>query len=76
MNHVDKFGKPVNVDDYVLYSYRHGLTIGQVIAVTPKMIRVARIPLHVRPHKGTLVYSVDTYVIPGQEVTFYLLKGK
>lgn len=76
MNHIDKFGKPISVGDYVLYPYNNELAVGKVIDCTPKMVRITRIPRHVKPHPGFLVYADRTYLIKEEELIMYILKGK
>lgn len=70
----DKLGRGIEVGSYVVYHSQFGLEIGQVIKLTPKMVKVARVPesRYARVHNK---YPHDLVVIAARDITWYLLKA-
>lgn len=70
--HRDKLGVELNVGDYVCYPSQNSLSIGEVIKLNNKMVKVAAVPT--RKYSPTSnKYSADMIKLNSADVTFYVL---
>ena len=74
--HFDKLGKLITVGDYVAFPQSNMLTIGTVIKLNLKMVKIKKVN-----HKPSTYntgeyngYSNDLVILNGPDVTAYLLK--
>lgn len=76
VNHKDKLGRVIALEDFVCYPDGNSLEIGKVVKINPKMIKVSRIPDKHRKWGGEKnKYPIDTVLIEGKEVTMYILRN-
>jgi hypothetical protein len=73
IQHQDKLGRDINVGDVVAVADHNNLMIATVTKLNPKMVKVARIPS--RSNWEQNKYPSDMVVVPGADVTMYLLKS-
>ena len=72
--HIDRLGKEIAVGNCVVLPSGNHLRIGQVISLTPKMVRVKELnDLKWKP--DWLKYPSDLVVVDGPGVTMLLLKA-
>lgn len=74
--HHDLLGRLISEDDIVAFSDHNRLTIGRVIRMTAKQIRV--VPLMGkgwRADDGYLKYSTQCVQVGGPELTLWILKN-
>ncbi len=75
----DKLGRPINIGDYAVCIVRNNgseLTVGQVIKITPKRIRVQYLPMFATTHSTMLRQSSEIVIIDNNKyVTMAILKG-
>lgn len=72
--HVDKLGREIIVGDCVALPVGNHLHIGQVTALTPKMVRVNE--LNTLKWKANWIkYARDLVVVEGPGVTMLVLKA-
>lgn len=79
IEHADKFGRPIGVDNAVLYCARNELRVGKITKVTAKQVFIEEYFGHVssyRKFQGSWQPGKCTSFINDAELTFYLLKGK
>ena len=74
--HKDKLGKLINVDDYVVYPYHNTLSIGRVIKLNNKMVKIVKVPAGKYKDTGTNKYPIDMVKVNQEDITFYLLSQK
>ena len=74
--HFDKLGKLITVGDYVAFPQNNSLTIGTVIKLNLKMVKIKKVN-----HKSSMYstgeynkYSNDLVILNGPDVTAYLLR--
>lgn len=74
--HFDKLGKLITVGDYVAFPESNMLTIGTVIKLNLKMVKVRKLN-----HKPSTYntgaynkYSYDLVILNGPDVTAYILR--
>jgi hypothetical protein len=74
--HFDKLGKMITVGDYVAFPQSNILTIGTVIKLNLKMVKIRKVN-----HKSSMYntgeynrYSNDLVILNGPDVTAYLLR--
>jgi hypothetical protein len=74
--HFDKLGKLITLGDYVAFPQSNILTIGTVIKLNLKMVKIRKVN-----HKPSTYntgeynrYSNDLVILNGPDVTAYLLK--
>lgn len=78
IKHYDVFGKELKIGTAVAFSNGNSLSIGEVIKINPKMIRVVEFSKKNsswRNSAGYLKYPSDMVVVDGPAVTMYLLKN-
>jgi len=72
--HFDKLGKLITVGDYVAFPQSNSLTIGTVIKLNLKMVKIKKVN-HKPYNTGEYSrYSNDLVILNGPDVTAYLLK--
>ena len=77
-NHVDKIGQSLAINDCVVYPRQNLLTIGKVITINEKKIRVKSFDGEFRrdvPYEGDLKYPSDMCKIDSEFATMYILKN-
>lgn len=72
--HKDKFGKILQLGDYVVFPHRNALELGKIIKINKKMIKVSEVPAGKYTYEHNK-YSRETCYVEGSAVTFYLLKN-
>ena len=77
MNHLDKLGIELNVDDIVAVSKNNSLVFGRVIRFTPKMVCLGLTDPAGRWSRQSEFksYPVDIVKLDQQQALIYLLKG-
>lgn len=71
----DYFHQELNIGDYVIAANRHELAVYEIIAITPKMVRIARLGAKTaKAKKGALRYSKELFKIDNELVTFEILR--
>jgi len=73
IQHFDLLGREINVGDVVAVSTHNSLMIASVTKLNPKMVKVMRIPN--KRSSELNKYPSDMVVVPGADVTMYLLKN-
>lgn len=71
IQHKDKLGRDIAVGDVVAVADHNSLMIAQVTKLNPKMVKVSRIPSRSKWEQNK--YPTDMIVVPGADVTMYLL---
>lgn len=71
--HKDTLGQVLNVDDFVAYPSHNSLSIGKVIKLNNKMVKVIKLPSSSRSD-GQNKYPRDVVKVDPAYVTIYLLK--
>jgi poly(3-hydroxyalkanoate) synthetase len=80
ITHLDVLGRELKLNDFVAYPSSSGLgrnqlKIGQIVALTPKMIKVVHlIQRSVYETKTTTRYPNDCILIDQSSITLYILK--
>lgn len=74
IEHKDKLGLPLAEGDCVAYPESNSLSIGTIIKLNPKMIKVVRVGAKGYWARGTNKYPSDVVKLEGEAVTFYLLQ--
>ena len=77
IQHRDKIGRIIEVDDCVAVSHNNSLIIGRVAKINPKTVKVFpvdKIKSSWKKHTGYNKYSDDCVVLDGPDITMYLLK--
>lgn len=72
--HKDVFGQDLLLNDCVVYPTNNTMTVGKIIKINPKMIKVARVGNQGR-RSDVNKYPNDLVKVTGPEVTMYLLKN-
>ena len=77
--HRDYFGRDLDRGDCVVFSVRNLFQVGRIIAVTPKMVRVAgydyaRKNWRTGETVGNLKYGHEVLKVDPQEAMVYILK--
>lgn len=76
VEHRDKLGRVIQLEDFVCYPDHNSLEIGKVVKINPKMIKVSRIPDKNRKWGGVKnKYPADAVLVDGKDATFYILKN-
>jgi hypothetical protein len=76
VEHKDKLGRAINLEDFVCYPEHNSLSIGKVVKINPKMINVSRIPDKYRKWGGeSRKYPSDLVLVEGKDVTMYILRN-
>jgi hypothetical protein len=75
----DILGQPLEVGNYVAVGKSNMLFIGQIVKITPKMIRAKavnskNVPYAARSEDGVLIYSDNTVKLSGEDAVAYVLK--
>lgn len=75
VEHRDKFGRLIQLDDTVVYVYYNTLYVGTVKKINPKMLGIARLTNHrSRAIRSLdLRYSKDCVIMDSAVVTMWLL---
>jgi hypothetical protein len=71
--HLDRLGKEIKVDSYVVYPQNNSLRVGTVLKITPKMVSVYAIGRE--PRDAVHKYPQDCIIVEGSDVTMYVLKN-
>jgi hypothetical protein len=72
VEHADKLGRILAVDDIVAFSDHNNLCIGKVHKINAKMLTIKQLG---RYNRTCLKYSTDTVRLDGPDVMIYLLKA-
>jgi hypothetical protein len=72
--HVDKLGRPINLDDCVAFPHSNTLRIGKVRKLNNKMIGIDEVTNKKYCWSGNK-YPDDCVVVNSAEVTMYLLRN-
>ncbi len=72
--HVDKLGRPLELNHYVAYPSHNSLEIGVVTKLNPKMVKVKRVG-NERWRSEYNKYPQDLVVLDSDEMVFYILKN-
>jgi hypothetical protein len=73
--HQDLLGRPIALGSTVAYPFHNSLTIGRVIKLNNKMIKVVNVKAKsAYGRAGVNKYPQDCVVVDGAEVTMYLLR--
>lgn len=73
--HNDKLGRPLAEGDCIAYPEHNSLSVGTIIKINPKMIKVQRVGSTGYWARGTNKYPNETVKLDGPDVTLYLLKN-
>jgi hypothetical protein len=73
VEHRDKFGRLIQLDDTVVYVYNNCLHVGTVKKFSPKMLSIARLANHKYSNKLGLRYPTDCVIVDAADVTMWLL---
>lgn len=71
--HLDLFGRELKLDDIVAFPESNTMSIGKIVKINPKMIKLTAIKKAWR--KDKLIYANQCILLDGQEVTMYLLRN-
>jgi hypothetical protein len=71
--HFDKLGRPINIDDCVVFPRSNSMGVGKVVKLNPKMIGVEELNNKRWSYSGNK-YPHDCVVVPSADVTLYMLK--
>lgn len=74
IQHKDKLGRDIAVGDVVAVADHNSLMIAQVTKLNPKMVKVCKVPSKTGHEQNK--YPSDMVVVPGADVTMYLLMAK
>jgi hypothetical protein len=72
--HRDKLGQELQLDDCVAFPSSNSLLIGKIVKLTPKLVRVAKLPAPNWRAEWNK-YPVDIIKLDSAAVTMFLLKG-
>lgn len=75
IEHKDKLGRPLAVDDYVAYPTSNSLAFGKIIKLNNKMVKVVKVPAGKFTDTGSNKYPHDTVKLEAKDMTWYLLKN-
>lgn len=75
VEHKDRLGRVVKVDDIVAFPSHNSLEIGVIANITPKMVLIKRVPATSYSREWRK-YSHETVLIEGADLTMYLLTAK
>ena len=75
IEHKDKLGRPLAVDDYVAYPTSNSLAFGKIIKLNNKMVKVVKVPAGKFTDTGSNTYPHDTVTLEAKDMTWYLLKN-
>lgn len=75
IEHHDKLGRLIEVNDFVAYPSHNSLMFGQVIKLNAKMVKVVRVPAGKYFDSGSNKYPHDMVKLEPNDMTWYLLKN-
>ena len=76
VEHRDKMGRVIHLEDFVCYPDHNSLEIGKVVKINPKMVKVSRIPDKNRKWGSEKnKYPNDMVLVDAKDATFYILKN-
>lgn len=74
IEHFDKLGRPININDVVAFPSSNSLVIGRVVKLNPKMIGVEKVT-NSSYKSSWKKYPSDLVLLEGADVTMYLLRN-
>jgi hypothetical protein len=72
-SHVDKLGRALSIDSCVAYPESNYLSIGKVVKMNPKMVKIARLGKGFSSSVNK--YPSETVIIDSAALSMYLLKS-
>jgi hypothetical protein len=73
--HKDKLGRPINLDDCVVFPRSNSLYLGKVVKLNPKMIGVEELDNKKQWKYSGNKYPQDCALVDPHDVTLYILKS-